>query len=55
MKGRNRDTAWFAVIDADWPALKSGYSAWLEPENFDDTGVQKRPLSDFIPEPARVV
>lgn len=35
MKGENRDTAWFAMIDQDWPRLKAGYEAWLSPDNFD--------------------
>jgi len=43
-KGRNRDTAWYAVIDKDWPALKSAFEAWLAPENFDADGRQLRPL-----------
>ncbi|WP_150524990.1 GNAT family N-acetyltransferase [Roseibium sediminis] len=43
-KGRNRDTAWFAIIDTDWPAIKAAFEAWLSPENFDDTGQQKTRL-----------
>jgi RimJ/RimL family protein N-acetyltransferase len=35
-KGRNRDTAWFAMIDQDWPLLTAGYERWLDPANFDD-------------------
>lgn len=46
-KGRNRDTAWFAVIDKDWPALRAAYMAWLEPANFDADGRQIRGLSDL--------
>lgn len=46
-KGRNRDTAWFAVIDQDWPALKEAYRVWLAPENFDATGRQKESLADL--------
>jgi hypothetical protein len=45
VKGENRDTAWFATLDGDWPRLKAGYERWLEPGNFDSTGLQKRPLS----------
>ncbi|MGZ9811971.1 GNAT family N-acetyltransferase [Pseudoroseicyclus sp. H15] len=45
VKGRNRDTAWFAAIDSDWPALKAAYEAWLAPENFDAEGQQKLSLS----------
>jgi RimJ/RimL family protein N-acetyltransferase len=44
-KGRNRDTAWFAMTDGDWPKLKAGYEAWLAPENFDAEGQQKSKLS----------
>ena len=44
-KGRNRDTAWFAMVDADWPRLKAGYEAWLRPENFDSDGRQKTKLT----------
>jgi RimJ/RimL family protein N-acetyltransferase len=44
-KGRNRDTAWFAIIDADWPRLKAGYEAWLRPENFAADGQQKSKLT----------
>lgn len=43
-KGRNRDTAWFAAIDRDWPALKEAYAAWLTPSNFDADGQQIEPL-----------
>ncbi len=46
-KGRNRDTAWFAVIDAEWPALKEAFEAWLRPENFDAEGRQIERLSDL--------
>ncbi|MGY5775868.1 GNAT family N-acetyltransferase [Rhizobium sp. LEGMi135b] len=44
-KGKNRDTAWFAMIDADWPRLKVGYERWLAPENFDEAGQQKTKLT----------
>jgi RimJ/RimL family protein N-acetyltransferase len=47
VKGRNRDTAWFAVIDAEWPALREAFSAWLHPSNFDANGRQKERLSDL--------
>ncbi|WP_160008485.1 GNAT family N-acetyltransferase [Rhizobium sp. 18055] len=43
-KGKNRDTAWFAMTDADWPRLKAGYEAWLDAENFDAAGLQKHKL-----------
>ncbi len=43
-KGRNRDTAWFAMIDREWPALKAAYETWLSPANFDAGGKQKQSL-----------
>lgn len=46
-KGKNRDTAWFSIIDAEWPALKQAYQAWLERTNFDSEGQQIRKLEDF--------
>ena len=48
IKGRNRDTAWFAMLDRDWPALQEAYAAWLTDENFDADGGQRQPLSSFI-------
>ncbi|HEV7254999.1 MAG TPA: GNAT family protein [Mesorhizobium sp.] len=47
VKGENRDTAWFSIIDKDWPALRSAYQAWLDPANFDAQGRQRRRLEDF--------
>ncbi len=47
VKGRNRDTAWFAAIDAEWPALKEAYAAWLSPANFDAVGNQRESLGDM--------
>ncbi len=46
-KGRNRDTAWFSIIDKEWPALREAYRAWLSPANFDARGRQKERLSDL--------
>ncbi len=43
-KGRNRDTAWFSILDCDWPQVKAGFEAWLDPANFDVQGQQKTPL-----------
>lgn len=48
VKGRNRDTAWFAIIDSEWPALRRGFTRWLAPENFDDDGRQLRRLEEFL-------
>jgi len=45
VKGRNRDTAWFAAIDREWPALKAAFGTWLDPGNFDAAGRQTRRLS----------
>jgi len=45
VKGRNRDTAWYAAIDADWPVLSAAYAAWLAPENFDAAGRQRVALA----------
>lgn len=47
VKGRNRDTAWFAAIDGEWPALKSAFETWLDPANFDEDGRQKQRLADL--------
>ncbi|MEL7097191.1 MAG: GNAT family protein [Pseudomonadota bacterium] len=47
IKGRNRDTAWFAAIDAEWPALQEAYRLWLDPANFDGKGQQIERLSDL--------
>jgi RimJ/RimL family protein N-acetyltransferase len=46
-KGRNRDTAWYAAIDAEWPALRDAFRAWLDPNNFDGNGQQRVRLSDL--------
>jgi len=47
VKGRNRDTAWFSVIDAEWGALREAFAAWLAPSNFDARGRQRERLSDL--------
>jgi RimJ/RimL family protein N-acetyltransferase len=44
VKGRNRDTAWFALMDHEWPSVKAGFEAWLSPHNFDVKGQQKAKL-----------
>ncbi|RVT85963.1 N-acetyltransferase [Rhodobacteraceae bacterium CCMM004] len=44
VKGRNRDTAWFAAIDGEWPALSRAYDTWLDPANFDADGRQRTRL-----------
>ncbi len=45
VKGHNRDTAWYAAIDKEWPALNEVFQTWLSPENFDDAGEQRVALS----------
>lgn len=47
VKGRTRDTAWFSIIDSEWPRLGTAFEAWLAPENFDGEGRQKRRLQDI--------
>lgn len=44
IKGKNRDTEWYSIIDSEWPAIKAKYEAWLSPENFDAEGKQKTKL-----------
>ncbi len=45
IKGRNRDTAWYAMLDSEWPARKTAFERWLAPENFDAQGRQRVSLS----------
>jgi RimJ/RimL family protein N-acetyltransferase len=47
-KGRNRDTAWYSMLDQEWPLRKRVFEAWLEPENFDDEGRQRRSLAEIV-------
>ena len=47
VKGRNRDTAWYAAIDSEWPRLRAAFEAWLVPDNFDASGRQRRRLESF--------
>src|SRR4029078_13618057 len=46
-KGRNRDTAWYAIIDQEWPALQAAFAQWLDPANFDADGQQSVRLADL--------
>ncbi len=46
-KGENRDTAWFSIIDGEWPVIAKAFEAWLAPDNFDADGNQKRRLEDI--------
>jgi RimJ/RimL family protein N-acetyltransferase len=45
VKGRNRDTAWYSMLDGEWPARKLAFERWLDPENFDDQGRQRLRLT----------
>jgi RimJ/RimL family protein N-acetyltransferase len=45
VKGENRDTAWFSILDGEWPALKEKFEAWLDPDNFDEAGREKAALT----------
>lgn len=47
IKGRNRDTAWFSMLDSEWPARKEAFEHWLDPANFDGDGRQRRSLAEF--------
>lgn len=46
-RGRNRDTAWFSIVDEDWEVLKTQYERWLDPDNFKATGEQRKSLSSL--------
>jgi RimJ/RimL family protein N-acetyltransferase len=47
VKGENRDTAWYSMIDKEWPRCKAAFEAWLDPANFGPDGRQKRRLEDI--------
>lgn len=47
VKGHNRDTAWFSMLDKEWPAVKRGFELWLDESNFDADGKQKKTLEDL--------
>jgi len=49
-KGRNRDTAWYSIIDTEWPVMRSSFERWLEPANFDSDGQQRQKLDSFVDE-----
>ena len=44
VKGESRDTAWFSIIDSEWPAIRAEFDRWLAPENFDEAGMQRTKL-----------
>ena len=45
LKGRNRDTAWYSILDIEWPPIKTAFERWLDPVNFDTSGRQREKLS----------
>ncbi|HYZ30054.1 MAG TPA: GNAT family protein, partial [Thermoleophilaceae bacterium] len=47
MKGRNRDTAWYSIVDDEWPVIRGAFVRWLEPDNFDADGRQKLALAQL--------
>jgi RimJ/RimL family protein N-acetyltransferase len=47
VKGRNRDTAWFSILDGEWPAVRDAFAAWLAPGNFDASGAQRASLASL--------
>ena len=47
VKGRNRDTAWYSIIDSEWPSRRAAFDAWLSPDNFDSAGRQKASLAEL--------
>jgi RimJ/RimL family protein N-acetyltransferase len=49
VKGRNRDTAWYAITDGEWPSIRAAFEAWLDPGNFAPDGTQRRPLGELMP------
>ena len=48
VKGENRDTAWFSILEGEWPKVGQAFRNWLAPENFDAQGQQKTSLADFM-------
>jgi len=48
VKGKNRDTAWYSIMDREWPTIRAAMGQWIAPGNFDAGGRQKRSLSDII-------
>jgi len=48
VKGRNRDSAWFAITEDEWPAVRAGFREWLDPRSLDESGRQRRSLGDLM-------
>ncbi|KAK5075174.1 hypothetical protein LTR64_001379 [Lithohypha guttulata] len=53
-RGKNRDTAWFSIIDKEWPMIRKAFEMWLEPDNFDEQGRQKKKLQEIRKELAGI-
>jgi RimJ/RimL family protein N-acetyltransferase len=53
VKGHNRDTAWYAITEEEWPAVRAGFQSWLAPDNFDSAGLQRQGLGQHIREARR--
>jgi len=47
VKQRSRDSAWYSILDSEWPALRAGFERWLDPANFDASGAQRARLEDL--------
>jgi RimJ/RimL family protein N-acetyltransferase len=47
VKGRNRDTAWYSILNSEWPSIRSGFEQWLAPANFDDLGRQRTSMREI--------
>jgi RimJ/RimL family protein N-acetyltransferase len=47
LKGHNRDTAWYSILDGEWPAIRANFETWLSPDNFDEQGNQRQSLADL--------
>ncbi|MFE0104847.1 GNAT family N-acetyltransferase [Streptomyces sp. NPDC059009] len=50
-RGRNRDTAWYSIVDGEWPLLREGFGRWLAPENFHEDSRQKHSLTELRGDP----
>jgi RimJ/RimL family protein N-acetyltransferase len=58
VRGRNRDTAWFSILDSEWPTIGRAFEAWLGPQNLDERGTQKQSLAairEFLGQPGAEV
>ena len=52
VKGHNRDTTWYSILDSEWPTREEAFLRWLSPDNFDENGMQRVRLGEFLPLPA---